>query len=272
MRAHAQTTAAAAWTTASAGRASPGRPATAPRAPWRSWRAARRRARCRSSCKPWPRRRAWTTSGAAGSCRRRSGAACRASRPAWANGCATLGHLSTGVKRGPTLLGCALSLGGLISPARCHALEKCCATCCGQNEPGVPGRPACFAHVFPCDCSECLLVTALTGTGANTCSCCTQAFKPHLDPFLEPLFRSLASGHQLCRTAAGACLGALRDWLGPRILAGRLSVAQAAAMAASPDVPPPAGAPDAPYPCWQVRFTILHPCSLPLYCSRMSLE
>lgn len=83
-----------------------------------------------------------------------------------------------------------------------------------------------------------------------------QAFKPHLEPFLEPLFRSLACGHQLCRAAAGACLGALRDWLGPRILAGRLSDAQAAAMAASPDVPPPAGAPDAPYPCWQISFTI----------------
>ncbi|KAK9826799.1 hypothetical protein WJX81_002074 [Elliptochloris bilobata] len=68
-----------------------------------------------------------------------------------------------------------------------------------------------------------------------------RAFKPHLEPFLEPLFRSLACGHQLCRVAAGACLGALRDWLGPRILAGRLSDAQVAAMAASPDVPPPAG-------------------------------
>jgi len=69
-----------------------------------------------------------------------------------------------------------------------------------------------------------------------------QAFKPHLEPFLEPLFRSLGCGHQLCRDAAGACLGALRDWLGPRILSGRLSEAQAAAMAASPDVPPPTGA------------------------------
>ncbi len=68
-----------------------------------------------------------------------------------------------------------------------------------------------------------------------------QVFKPHLEPFLEPLFRSLGCGHQLCRDAAGACLGALRDWLGPRILAGRLSDAQAAAMAASPDVPPPTG-------------------------------
>ena len=75
-----------------------------------------------------------------------------------------------------------------------------------------------------------------------------QAFKPHLEPFLEPLFRSLACGHQLCRAAAGACLGALRDWLGPRILAGRLSDAQAGAMAASPDVPPPAGVPLAAYP------------------------
>jgi hypothetical protein len=36
-------------------------------------------------------------------------------------------------------------------------------------------------------------------------------------------------------------VGALRDLVGPSIFAGRLSQEQRAAMAASPDVPPPGG-------------------------------
>ena len=66
-------------------------------------------------------------------------------------------------------------------------------------------------------------------------------FKPYIELFLEPLFRSLTCENQLCRAAAGACLGAFRDAMGPRILGGRLSEQQQAVMAASPDVPPPSG-------------------------------
>ena len=39
-------------------------------------------------------------------------------------------------------------------------------------------------------------------------------FKPFLEEFLEPLFRSLTSGNRLCEGAAGRCIGSLRDFLG----------------------------------------------------------
>ncbi|KAL4425118.1 hypothetical protein ABPG77_008223 [Micractinium sp. CCAP 211/92] len=68
-----------------------------------------------------------------------------------------------------------------------------------------------------------------------------KVFKPHLDEFLGPLFRSLACGHRLCEAAAGRCIGALRDLIGPGIFAGRLSDEQRRLMESSPDVPPPAG-------------------------------
>ncbi len=86
----AQTTAAAAWTTASNGRASPGRRPTAPRARSPRSPAAPRPPQCPRSCRRWPRRRAWTTSGAAGSCRRPSGARSRASSTGSASGRALL--------------------------------------------------------------------------------------------------------------------------------------------------------------------------------------
>ncbi len=62
-----------------------------------------------------------------------------------------------------------------------------------------------------------------------------------MDLLLDPLFKSLACEHQLCRAAAGKCAGALRDFVGPGIFAGHLSDAQAASMSGNPDVPPPSG-------------------------------
>lgn len=54
-----------------------------------------------------------------------------------------------------------------------------------------------------------------------------RGFKRHLEPFLDPLFMSVQSAtHQGCQTAAIAAAGFLRDWLGPRIWAGRLSPQQ----------------------------------------------
>ena len=67
-----------------------------------------------------------------------------------------------------------------------------------------------------------------------------RAFKPHLEPFLAPAFADLKCGHQLAEVAAGKCLGALRDLIGPRIFAGRLDDAQRAALASDGNIPPPA--------------------------------
>lgn len=69
----------------------------------------------------------------------------------------------------------------------------------------------------------------------------TQVFKRHMDDLLAPLFGSLGCEHQLCRAAAGRCIGQLRDFVGPGIWAGHLTDDQAAAMARSPDIPAPAG-------------------------------
>lgn len=69
-----------------------------------------------------------------------------------------------------------------------------------------------------------------------------QVFKRSMDAFLEPLFRCAACEHQLCRTAAGACIGALRDFVGPGIFAGHLTEEQAVLLNNSPDVPSPGGA------------------------------
>ena len=48
------------------------------------------------------------------------------------------------------------------------------------------------------------------------------------------------SGHQACEAAAGDAVAFLRDWLGPRILAGRLTEQQIRLMQSSLRVPPPA--------------------------------
>ena len=66
-----------------------------------------------------------------------------------------------------------------------------------------------------------------------------KAFKQHLELFLGALFVDLACGHQLAEVAAGKCLGALRDLVGPSILAGRLTEEQRELMARSVNVPPP---------------------------------
>lgn len=73
-----------------------------------------------------------------------------------------------------------------------------------------------------------------------------------MDALLEPLFASLACDHQLCRAAAGKCVGRLRDFVGPGIWAGHLTDDQAAAMARSPDVPAPAG--DPPFILFLTKF------------------
>lgn len=67
-------------------------------------------------------------------------------------------------------------------------------------------------------------------------------FKPHLELFLEAMFRDLTCGHQLCECAAGKCVAAFRDWLGSTIFAGRLDDWQLREMAANENVPPPAPA------------------------------
>lgn len=64
-------------------------------------------------------------------------------------------------------------------------------------------------------------------------------FKGYLEDFLGPLFLDLSCGHNLAEVAAGRCIAFLRDFLGPSILAGRLSPAQAALMSNNPNVPPP---------------------------------
>ena len=66
-------------------------------------------------------------------------------------------------------------------------------------------------------------------------------FKRSLDDFLVPLFRSLCCDNQLCRVAAGKCVAAIRDCIGPGIFAGRLTDEQRAAIDSSPDVPQLAG-------------------------------
>lgn len=51
-----------------------------------------------------------------------------------------------------------------------------------------------------------------------------QEFKRHvLELFLEPLFADLRCGHQLTEVEAARCLASIRDFIGPRILEGRLT-------------------------------------------------
>jgi hypothetical protein len=64
-------------------------------------------------------------------------------------------------------------------------------------------------------------------------------FKRHLEQFIPPAFADLKCGHQLSEVAAGKCIAALRDLIGPRIFAGRLDDAQRAALASDANIPPP---------------------------------
>ncbi len=52
------------------------------------------------------------------------------------------------------------------------------------------------------------------------------AFKPALDPFLEPMFRTLCCGHALCETAARQCITRLSVFMGRPIFEGRLDSTQ----------------------------------------------
>lgn len=67
-------------------------------------------------------------------------------------------------------------------------------------------------------------------------------FKQHyLELFLPPLFADLKCGHQLAEAEAGKCISALRDLVGPRILAGRLDDVQRRAMETDPNILPVKG-------------------------------
>lgn len=178
---------------------------------------------------------------------------------------------------------CAVSCGALMPPAMLVKVGHCALPCAGVQCTLLCslrcGHQVCFVVLVinaPCPAQaftphrqpilEMLLCSLRCGHQCRTLALMydasrpAQAFKPHLEPFLEPLFRSLRCGHQLCRAAAGACLGALRNWLGPRILAGRLSEDQAAAMAASPDVPPPSGARASDDLCCPAAGSVHVPC------------
>lgn len=68
-----------------------------------------------------------------------------------------------------------------------------------------------------------------------------KVFKPYLEPFLEPMFRCISCGHQLAEVAAGECIGAIRDMLGPNIFAGRLTDEQQQLMRSNLNIPPEGG-------------------------------
>lgn len=65
-----------------------------------------------------------------------------------------------------------------------------------------------------------------------------QLLKRHLEPFLAPLFQDLSCGAALTELAAGEAVGALRDALGAKILASRLTDAQAMALHSNDLIPP----------------------------------
>ncbi len=95
-----------------------------------------------------------------------------------------------------------------------------------------------FRHLLELHCPSLrIAVTSLATKLAEV----LQIFKRYLDELLVPLFRSLTCENQLCRAAAGRCVGAIRDCIGPGILAGRITQEQRASMEGSQDVPPLAG-------------------------------
>ena len=66
-------------------------------------------------------------------------------------------------------------------------------------------------------------------------------FKPLLNDFLEPMFRGLTCGQRLCESAAGQCIGAMRDLIGPGVFEGRLLDEQRRLLHTHHDIPPPKG-------------------------------
>lgn len=59
-------------------------------------------------------------------------------------------------------------------------------------------------------------------------------FKPYLEEFIEPMFKSLRCGNRLAEAAAGYCIGEFRQMLGETIFAGRLNESQMQQMRDSP--------------------------------------
>ena len=66
-------------------------------------------------------------------------------------------------------------------------------------------------------------------------------FKPYLNEFLDPMFKSLTCGHRLCESAAGYCIAQIRDFIGPGIFEGRLTDDQKSILHINQDIPPPKG-------------------------------
>lgn len=63
------------------------------------------------------------------------------------------------------------------------------------------------------------------------------AFRPHVELFLDAMFRDLRCGQALTEVAAGNCTAALRDWFGVSVFAGRLSEGQKALLVTNKNIP-----------------------------------
>lgn len=100
-------------------------------------------------------------------------------------------------------------------------------------------------QAFASNCRQMCTLLHQPQTILNLCGAChttgKQRFKPHLEPFLHPMFSDLTCGHQLTEAAAGKCIAAMRDLLGPSIFAARLLDWQARLLATDPNIPPTAG-------------------------------
>ena len=53
-----------------------------------------------------------------------------------------------------------------------------------------------------------------------------RVFKPHLDEFIDPMFRTTRCGHRLAEMAAVNCVKSFQQMLGATIFAGRLNESQ----------------------------------------------
>jgi len=53
-----------------------------------------------------------------------------------------------------------------------------------------------------------------------------RTFKPHLDEFIDPMFRTTRCGHRLAEMAAINCVRSFQQMLGETIFAGRLNESQ----------------------------------------------
>lgn len=64
-----------------------------------------------------------------------------------------------------------------------------------------------------------------------------RAFKPHLEMFIGPLFKSVRCGQQLEEVAAGRAIGKLMDLIGPSIFRGRLDTMQKEILDSNQNIP-----------------------------------